>query len=184
VAAVGALIVCQGLIQIAFSGFQPLVVLRLLEHLSNGVAAVTGAAFAASGLGSALASLTYSRIARRYGYRLVAIVAALAMAGAQLLAAYGPGVPAVVAGAALAGVFYGTVGPAISTMIGLETPSAVQARVFGVASSATAVGFAVGPFGGGVLAARLGTMAAVTACAACAVVLASVLATRVREPRR
>jgi len=56
--------------------------------------------------------------------------------------------------------------------------------VFGVAASATAVGFAVGPFGGGVLAADLGTEVAISACAGAAALLALVLAARGREPAR
>jgi MFS family permease len=159
-------------------------VLRLLERLSNGVEAVTGIAFAAAGLSSALASVAYAPVARRAGYKMVGAAAALLLASSQLLVAWAPGPAAIVVGAALAGAFYGTIGPVISTMVGLETPASVQARVFGVAASATAVGFALGPFGGGVLAANLGTAGAAATCAAVASLLAAVLATRAREPAR
>jgi DHA1 family multidrug resistance protein-like MFS transporter len=182
--AIAALLVCQALVQVSYNGYQPLLVLRLLQHVSTGVEAVTGFAFAAAGLASALASVLYASIARRAGYRPVGIIAALLMAAAQLLVAWGPNPATVVAGAALAGIFYGTVGPVISSMMGLETPAAVQARVFGVAASATAIGFAIGPFGGGVLAASLGIAPAISVCAGAAVVLAAVLVTRAREPAR
>ncbi|HXM55717.1 MAG TPA: MFS transporter [Candidatus Dormibacteraeota bacterium] len=182
--AIAALLVCQALLQVSYSGSQPLVVLRLLEHLSTGVEAVTGVAFAAAGLASALASVAYVGIARRLGYRVVGVLAALLMASAQLLFGWGPGIVPIVGGAALAGLFYGTLGPVISTMIGLETPAAAQARVFGVGASATAIGFALGPFGGGVFAAQLGTSAAITLCAAAAALLAIVLAAGAREPAR
>jgi DHA1 family multidrug resistance protein-like MFS transporter len=184
IAALAALLVCQALIQVSYSGYQPLVVLRLLEHVPTGVEAVTGIAFAAAGLASALASALYAPVARRLGYRLLAILAALLLAGSQLLAGWSPAVALIVAGAALAGACYGIVGPAITAMVGLETPPAAQARVFGVVASATAVGFALGPFGGGVLAAGLGTSIAASACALAAVLLAGVLATRGREPAR
>jgi DHA1 family multidrug resistance protein-like MFS transporter len=184
VATVAALLVCQALIQLTYNGYQPLVVLRLLAHLSSGVEAVTGLAFAAAGLCSALASVIYVSIARRIGYRLLGVIAALLLASAQLLVAWSPGVGLIVAGAALAGAFYGTIGPVISAMIGLETPAAVQARVFGLVGSATAVGFALGPLGAGVLAASFGTFVAICACALAACVLAAVLATRAREPAR
>ena len=183
-AAVAALLVCQSLLQISNSGFQPLVVLRLLEHVSSGIEAVTGFAFAASGLASAAAAVGYAALARRLGFRTVGVLAALLMAGAQLLAAYGPNVQTIVTGAALAGLFYGTVGPTISTLIGLTSPAEVQARVYGVGASATAVGFALGPLGGGLLAAWLGTGPAVTACAACVVLLAALLAARGPNPER
>jgi MFS family permease len=184
VAAVIALIVCQALLQAAYVGFQPLVVLRLLQRLRTGTAAVTGLAFGAAGLASALAAVVYAAPARRFGYRRVAVVAALALGAAELFSDLGPGVAAIIAGATLAGAFYGTLGPAISTMIGLESPGAIQARIFGFSSSATALGFAVGPFGGGLLAAQAGPSVATAACAGVALILAGVLFLRVREPRR
>jgi MFS family permease len=184
VAAVVALIVCQALLQAAYVGFQPLVVLRLLQRLNTGTAAVTGLAFGAAGLASAVAAVAYAAPARRFGYRRVAIVSAFALGAAELFSDLGPGVAAIVAGAALAGGFYGTLGPAISAMIGLESPGAIQARVFGFSSSATAIGFAIGPFGGGLLAARAGPSVATVACAAVAFILAGVLILRVREPVR
>ncbi len=179
-----ALMVCQALIQLSYNGYQPLVVLRLLVHVASGIEAVTGLAFAAAGLSSALAAVVYASVAGRLGYRTLGVIAALLLASAQLLVAWSPGVVPIVVGTALAGAFYGTVGPVISTMIGLETPRAAQARVFGVVASANAVGFAVGPFGAGVLAATLGTSAAIAACAVAAGLLAVVLATRAREPAR
>jgi MFS transporter, DHA1 family, multidrug resistance protein len=184
VPAVAALVVCQALLQTSYIGFQPLVVLRLLQGLTTGTASVTGLAFGAAGLASALAALLYAAPARRLGYRGLAVVAALLMAAAELYGGWGPGVAAIVAGAALAGAFYGALGPAISTMIGLETPAEIQARIFGISSSATAIGFAAGPLSGGLIAARLGPSPAATVCAGVAVILAAVLAVRAREPRR
>ncbi len=179
-----ALMVCQALIQLSYNGYQPVVVLRLLERVASGIEAVTGLTFAAAGLCSALAAVIYASVAGRLGYRTLGVIAALLLACAMVLVAWSPGVVLIVVGAALAGAFYGTVGPVISTMIGLETPRAVQARVFGFVASANAVGFAVGPFGAGVLAATLGTSAAIVACAVAAGLLAVVLATRAREPAR
>ena len=180
-AAIAALLVCQTLLQLSNSGYQPLVVLRLLEHLATGIELVTGLAFAASGLAAAVAC---GWLCPRLGYRRVGMVAAALLAGSQLLTAYGPGAVPIVAGAALAGAFYGLLGPVISTLIGLEAPAQVQARVFGVGASANAIGFALGPLTAGVLAARQGVPAAIAICAIGAVLLAAVLATRVREPAR
>ena len=181
---VATLLACQTLLQVSNNGFQPLVVLRLLQHVSTGVEAITGVAFAASGLSSALAAVLYARPARRFGFRTVGTVAALLLAASQLVAGYGPSVLTTVLGTALAGAFYGTLGPVIATMIGLHSPSEIQARVFGLASSATAIGFFVGPLGGGLLAARLGVPPAIAACALCALLLAPVLAAGAREPAR
>lgn len=184
VAAVSTLIACQALVQASFVGFQPLVVLRLLGRLGSETATVTGLAFGASGLTSAVSSALYSRLARRYGYRLVALNATLLMAASELVTGFGPSLTVIVAGTALAGAFYGALNPAVYTMIGLETPAEVQARVFGLSSSATAVGFALGPFGGGLVAAGAGSSAAIAACAAVALLLAAVLALGAREPKR
>jgi MFS family permease len=184
VGTLAALLVCQALIQLSYNGYGPLVVLRLLEHLSSGIEAVTGLAFATAGLCSAVASVVYASIARRIGYKVLGVIAALLLASAQVLVALSPGVVLIVAGAGLAGAFYGTVGPVITTMIGLETPASVQARVFGVVASANAVGFALGPFGGGVLADRYDPVVAICACAAASCLLAVVLAARAREPAR
>jgi MFS transporter, DHA1 family, multidrug resistance protein len=184
VAAIAALLVCQALLQMAYNGYQPLVVLRLLAGLSSGVEAFTGLTFAAAGLASAVASVAYATLARRFGYRSVGILAAICLAAAQLLAAWGPGVGSIVVAATLAGVCYGTLGPIVSTLIGLGTPPAAQARVFGVGASATALGFAFGPFGAGVVAAGAGVSPAISLCAGVAALLAAVLAARVREPAR
>ena len=181
---VATLLLCQTLLQVSNNGFQPLVVLRLLQHVSTGVEAITGVAFAASGLSTALAAVLYASLARRFGFRTVGTAAALLLAASQLVAGYGPSVLTTVLGTALAGVFYGTIGPVIATLIGLNSPSEVQARVFGLASSATAIGFFVGPLGGGLLAARLGVPQAIAACALCALMLAPVLAAGAREPAR
>jgi DHA1 family multidrug resistance protein-like MFS transporter len=184
VGAVGVLLICQALLQTSYVGFQPLVVLRLLERLSSGSTSVTGLAFGISGLASALAAVTYAGVARRYGYRRVAALTAVSMAAAEVVAGYGPGVVVIVVGAGLAGAFYGAVGPAVSAMLGLETPAEVQGSVFGFSSSATAIGFGLGPLGGGLLASQAGVSAAIGACAVVAVILALVLTLKTREPRR
>jgi predicted MFS family arabinose efflux permease len=69
-------------------------------------------------------------------------------------------------------------------MLGLETPAEVQGSVFGFSSSATAIGFGLGPLGGGLLASQAGVSAAIGACAVVAVILALVLTLKTREPRR
>jgi MFS transporter, DHA1 family, multidrug resistance protein len=184
IGAIAVLVICQALLQTSYVGFQPLAVLRLLERLSSSTTFVTGLAFGISGLATALAAITYASLARRFGYRLVAAAAAVGMALAELLGGFGPGIVAIVAAVGVAGVFYGAIGPALSAMIGLEAPPQVQARVFGVSSSATAIGFGLGPLGGGLLASQVGPSNAIAACAAVALALAAVLTLKAREPRR
>jgi DHA1 family multidrug resistance protein-like MFS transporter len=184
IGAIAVLVVCQALLQTSYVGFQPLAVLRLLERLTSSTTFVTGLAFAISGLATAGAAITYASLARRYGYRRVAAVAAVGMGAAELLGGFGPGVIAIVAAVGVAGAFYGAIGPALSAMIGLETPPQVQARVFGISSSATAIGFGLGPLGAGLLASQAGPSNGIAACAAVAAALAVVLTLKAREPRR
>jgi DHA1 family multidrug resistance protein-like MFS transporter len=180
--AVAVLIVCQGLLQISFSGFQPLLVLRLLGHLSSGVASVTGLAFAASGLASAFAAVAYSAFVRRLSYVSVAVAAAVLLALSEVAVALVPDVGVIVLATAAAGLFYGVLGPALASMIGLEAPVQVQARVFGVSASAIAIGFGAGPLMAGGLAAFGSVPIALGVAAGFAVILAAVLALWAREP--
>ena len=184
IGAVATLIACQALVQTSYVGFQPLVVLRLLERVGSGTTSVTGLTFAISGLASATAAVSYARLARRFGYHRVAAGCAVLLATAEAIAGFAPGVIAIVAGAGLAGAFYGAIGPAVSAMVGLETPAEIQGTVFGFSSSATAIGFGLGPLGAGLFASQMGASRGIAACACVAVLLASVLGLRTREPSR
>jgi predicted MFS family arabinose efflux permease len=68
-------------------------------------------------------------------------------------------------------------------MIGLESPAVVQAAVFGVGSSAIALGFGLGPLLGGIVASAAGIRAGFAVAAALALALAALVGFRAREPR-
>jgi MFS family permease len=68
-------------------------------------------------------------------------------------------------------------------MIGLESPAIVQATVFGVGSSAIALGFGLGPLIGGIVASAAGIRAGLLVAAALAFILAVLVGFRAREPR-
>src|ERR1700687_2530094 len=82
--ALGVLIGAQGLVSVVNSTTQLLVVLRLLEMVSSGVAAITGVAFGLAGVASSVAAVFYTQVTRRLGYvrttALAAVFAALAIA--------------------------------------------------------------------------------------------------------
>lgn len=182
--AIGVLLAAQALMQMSYSAFQPLIVLRLLAQAGAETATLTGITFGLSGLASALAAVGYSSAVRRLGYVTVAAGAAVLLGVAEVAAGFTPALALVVLAGAVAGLFYGAVGPAVASMIGLETPVEVQARVFGVSSSATAIGFGLGPLAGGEIAAA----ASVPVAIACAAVLAALMAVTLRllgrEPAR
>jgi DHA1 family multidrug resistance protein-like MFS transporter len=180
--AVTVLLVCQALIQMSYSAFQPLIALHLLPVAGNAAAAATGLTFGLAGAASAAAAIVYSGVARRAGYVAVALWAGLLMGAAEIGTAFVASVPLIVLGGGLAGFFYGAVGPSIASMLGLEAPPEVQARVFGISASATAVGFGVGPLVGGTVAA-LGSVPLALALAGCfGIALAAVVFLGAREP--
>jgi DHA1 family multidrug resistance protein-like MFS transporter len=185
--AVRALIVLigsQGLISVCNSATQQLLVLRLLEMLTTGVAAVTGVAFGLAGVASSGAAVFYTQVTRRLGYVRTTALAAVMVAVAVSLIGIAPWVAVVVAGVALNGLFSGVVIPATASMIGLETPPEAQSTVFGANASSVALGFAIGPLIGGGVAATAGVPTALIVIAGLALVLAALVAAGAREPTR
>ena len=184
VRALSVLIASQGLISVCNSATQQLVVLRLLEMLSSGVAAVTGVAFGLAGVASSGAAVFYTTVTRRLGYVRTTAVAAMMVAVAVSLIAVAPWAALVVAGVALNGLFSGVVIPATASMIGLETPAEAQSTVFGANASSVALGFCIGPLIGGGIAAVVNVPAALLVIAGLAIVLAVLVAVGAREPQR
>ena len=180
--ALTVLIGAQGLINICNSATQLLVVLRLLEMLSSGVAATTGIAFGLAGVASSGAAVFYTTVTRRLGYVRTTALAAVMVAVSVALTAVAPWAAVVVAGVALNGLFSGVVIPATASMIGLETPPEAQSTVFGANASSVALGFCIGPLIGGGVAATQGVPAALLVTGVLALALAGLIAFGAREP--
>jgi DHA1 family multidrug resistance protein-like MFS transporter len=180
--ALSVLIGAQGLISVCNSATQQLVVLRLLEMLSSGVAAVTGVAFGLAGVASSGAAIFYTTVTRRLGYVRTTALAAVMVAVSVALIAVAPWAAVVVGGIALNGLFSGVVIPATASMIGLETPPEAQSTVFGANASSVALGFSIGPLIGGGVAATAGVPYALLVIAVLALVLAVLIAFGAREP--
>ncbi|MFI5281873.1 MAG: MFS transporter [Candidatus Dormibacterales bacterium] len=178
------LVGAQGLISVTNSATQQLVVLRLLEMTTTGVAAITGVGFGLAGLASSGSAVFYTSLTRRIGYVKTTAAAAVLVSVAVALIGLAPWVALVVAAIGLSGLFSGVVIPATASMIGLETPRESQSTVFGFNASSMAFGFFLGPLIGGSVAATAGVPVALIVIAALAVVLAVVLATGAREPAR
>lgn len=178
------LIGAQGLISVCNSAAQQLVVLRLLEMLSSGVAALSGVGFGLAGLASSVSAVGYTRVTKRVGYVRTAAGAAALVAVAVGIVGVAPW-PALVVGAiGLNGLFSGVVIPATASMIGLETPHEAQSTIFGLNASSVAFGFFVGPLIAGTVAAEAGVTAALFVIGVIALVLAGIIATGAREPTR
>jgi DHA1 family multidrug resistance protein-like MFS transporter len=184
VRALAGLIGAQGLVSVANSGTQILVVLRLLEMLTSGVAAVTGIAFGLAGLATSAAAVFYTYVTRRLGYVRTCALAAVLMSVAIALIGVAPSVSVVVGAVALNGLLGGVIVPATASMIGLETPTEAQSTVFGINASSVALGFCFGPLIAGGVAATAGVPVALGVLAVIALGLAVLLAIGTREPAR
>jgi len=183
VQALVVLMVAQALQQTSFSAAQQLVVLRLLDLTGAGQAQfLTGITFAVSGIATALAAVTYSRLLRRSNYRTVTTAASVLM-GITLLGTAVAGSPApLIAAFVISSFVTGSLIPAFGAMIGLEAPRSIQATIFGVGSSAIAVGFGLGPLMGGFVASAAGVQAGLAVAGGIALALALLVGLMAREP--
>jgi MFS transporter, DHA1 family, multidrug resistance protein len=182
--ALAVLMVAQGLQQTSYGAAQQLVVLRFVQLMPNArdAQSITGITFAAAGIATALAAVTFSRLLRRSNYRTVITTAAVLL-GLTLLGAAAGRTPALIIIAFVLSSFVsGSLIPAFGTMVGLEAPPIVQATIFGFSSSAVSIGFGFGPLMGGLIASAAGVQAGLTVAAALALVLAVVVGFAAREP--
>ena len=181
--ALTVLMVAQGLQQTSFSAAQQLVVLRLLDMTSAKQAqSLTGITFAIAGLATALAAVTYSRLLRRSNYRTITTVAATLMGLTLLLTAVARTPALLIATFVISSFVTGSLIPAFGAMIGLESPRNIQATIFGVGSSAIALGFGFGPLIGGFVASAAGVQAGLGVAGGIALALALLVGLLAREP--
>ena len=180
--ALAVLVVAQTLVQFAYVGSQQMVALRLLLVVPQAPNLATGVAFGCAGVATATAASQYGRLTRRFGFQRFAAVGAVLFCGGIALAALAPSIGLLVVGVAIYGFLFGCVSPSLSTMIGLRTPRAVQATVYGISASALSVGFSTGPFIAGLVAAASNPQIAMLVGASAALLLAALLWFGVREP--
>jgi len=178
------LMVAQGLLQTSYGAAQQLVVLRFVQLMSaHDAQSITGFTFAAAGIATALAAVTFSRLLRRSNYRTVVTTAAILL-GLTLLGAAAGRTPAVIIVAfVLASFVTGSMIPAFGAMVGLEAPAIIQATIFGFSSSAVSVGFGFGPLLGGLIASAAGAQVGLIVAAALALLLATIVGVAAREPQ-
>jgi MFS transporter, DHA1 family, multidrug resistance protein len=184
VRALVVLISAQGLVNIVTNATQILVVLKLIDMARGLAAAAAGFAFGAQGVANSISAVSYSRVARRWGYVPTTATASLLLAGAVALLILAPKVAFVVVGVGLVGLLNGTVIPATASMIGLETPLEAQSTVFGFNASSVALGSAIGPLIAGGVAASAGVDTGLGVCAVLALGLSALIAIGAREPTR
>jgi DHA1 family multidrug resistance protein-like MFS transporter len=136
---------------VALPGF-----IHSLAGAASQIATQAGWIIGTGALVASLGSLLGGRLAGRFGTRRV-IVGALALAGlAAMPQALVTSVPELWSLRLATSLFVGCAIPVANLAIKEAAPPERQGTAFGVASSATSTGFAVGPIGGGLLASGLG----------------------------
>lgn len=127
-----------------------------LSGAADRIASQAGWIIGTGALVASLGSLLGGRLAARFGARNV-MVASLALAGLTALPQFlVESVPQLWALRLATSLFIGCAIPVANVAIRSASPPGRQGEAFGVASSATSAGFALGPLGGGLLAASLG----------------------------
>lgn len=146
------------------------------------VQVLIGLVFGAGAAANAVASLFYSRLADRRGYRPVLIWCAFgaALMYASQVFAHNP--YQLIALRAGQGLFFGGLIPAANAAVGLVARPGQQGSAFGVTASATALGQAGGPLIGAGIAAAFGLPAVFVGGAAVFSLLGVWILARVREP--
>jgi DHA1 family multidrug resistance protein-like MFS transporter len=156
---------------VALPGF-----IHTLAGAASQVATQAGWIIGTGALVASLGSLVGGRLAGRFGTRPV-IVGALALAGlAAIPQAFVTSVPELWALRLATSLFVGCAIPVANLAIKEAAPPGRQGAAFGVASSATSTGFALGPIGGGLLASGLGFWAAFLVPGAALLALAAAFA--------
>lgn len=172
-----------GLTQFGYASAQGLLVLRLLRLDPAHIQVLTGVAFALGGLATALSASTYWRALKFTGYRTFAILGGLGLAVVVALLAAAPTTALLVAGTAALSLVFGALNPTLTSMIGIDAPSALKGTVLGLGQSASALGMAVGPLVTGVIAAGFGVRTGLLAAAVTALLGMALMFRWGREPR-
>ena len=155
---------------VALPGF-----IHTLAGAATHIATQAGWLIGTGALVASLGSLLGGRLAARFGTRPL-IVGALALAGlAAVPQALVTSVPELWALRLMTSLFLGCAIPVANLAIKEAAPPERQGAAFGVASSATSTGFALGPIGGGLLASGLGFWTAFLVPGAALLALAAAL---------
>ena len=159
----------------------PLFVERL-SSATDPVKLYAGLAFGATAVFSALAALFYSRLVDLSGYRRILILACFGAALFFLPQAFVGNVGQFLLLRAGLGIFFGVLIPATNAIVGLSTPPELRGSAYGLTSSATAVGNAIGPLLGSTLAASFGYPSVFIVTAGVLTLLGLWVIALVREP--
>jgi DHA1 family multidrug resistance protein-like MFS transporter len=146
--------------------------------------AIAGVCFAALAGTSAIAALASSRVSALAGYRNALALATVCAGAAYLPIAAAQSVTMLVVMIAIVGIFSGAMIPTANALIDSWTPEGRHASAFGLAGSAMALSFAVGPLTGGIVASAWGLDAAFIAIGSIMLCVGVLVLAAVREVGR
>jgi len=165
----------------------PLFVQTIAPH--QPAAALTGIVFTVAGVVAAVSSVIWGRVGDRIGFRRLLLMMAI---GAGLI--YVPMGLVQTAGQLIVlrgilGIFDGGLLPSVSALIGSSSMlsregQASQGTTFGFVNLANAIGFALGPLSGGIIAASFGLRAQFFITAGILLAIAALLPFVLRDPLR
>lgn len=158
----GAVIVTLFLVstaQNAMGPVLPLFVQQLVDDADVPVASIAGLVIGIAAVTSAVAAVVAGRIGDRVGHGR--LMAACAVAGGLLYVpqAWVTGPYELLAWRALVGLFTGGLMPGTMALVAMQTPERHRGWVFGLTTTATALGGAAGPIAGATAATTLGLRA-------------------------
>jgi MFS family permease len=143
---------------------------------------VSGLAFGALALTSAIAAIGSSRISARIGMRMTLVLATFGAGLTYLPVSFANSVVSLLVLIAAAGVFSGAMVPTVNALISSWTPETRQASAFGLAGSALALAIAVAPITGGAVASGVGLHNSFLVLGGVVLVVGLVVLLFVREP--
>jgi DHA1 family multidrug resistance protein-like MFS transporter len=120
--------------------------IQYLQGAADHAATVTGLVFAAAGLAGALSSLSVGSLSDRIGYKSVLVVASLLAAALSIPQYFVTATWQLAVLRIGTGICFGAINPAASALIATLVPPEKRGTAYGLAGSATAIGFAAGPF--------------------------------------
>jgi DHA1 family multidrug resistance protein-like MFS transporter len=144
--------------------------------------AIAGICFAALAATSAIAALLSSRVSAIAGYRNALALATVCAGAAYLPVAAAQNVTMLVVMIAVVGIFSGAMIPTANALIDAWTPEGRHASAFGLAGSAMALSFALGPLTGGLVASAWGLDAAFIFVGTIMLCVGALILAVVREP--
>lgn len=145
------------LAQVCALGVSPVIAILVTQLVHGpGVATFAGAAVAVTGLADVIASPWLGKRSDRIGYRRVLLISLAGAALFTLPQSFAGSIWVFLALRFGVGIFIGGVLPTANAWIGRMFSREERGRVYGLTSSATLLGQAVGPLLGGVVAARFG----------------------------